>query len=161
MKPITTLLTILLITLLSSPSWSETLTMDDLVERNELYYKKFTDVPFTGEVSGIEKGSFQKGKKNGEWLTFHESGQLNVKRNYKDGKTNGVLEIYLENGQLQEKGNYKDGKQDGLQEFYNQNGQLWYKQNYKDGKKEGLWEYFNEDGSLTRTESYKDGKLVE
>ena len=106
MKLIIRFLTILLITLLSSPSWSETLTMDDLVERNELYYKKFTDVPFTGEVSGIEKGSFQKGKKNDEWLTFHESGQLNVKRNYKDGKEEGLYEIYYENGQLDTKGNY-------------------------------------------------------
>ena len=27
--------------------------MDDLVERDGLYYKKFTDVPFTGEISGF------------------------------------------------------------------------------------------------------------
>ncbi len=26
--------------------------MDDLVEREGLFYKKFTDVPFTGEVRG-------------------------------------------------------------------------------------------------------------
>ena len=49
-----------------TPSWSETLTMDDLVKRNDLYYKKFTNDPFTGEISGIESGSLKKGKKNGE-----------------------------------------------------------------------------------------------
>ena len=27
-------------------------TMDDLVERDGLYYQKFTNVPFTGEVTG-------------------------------------------------------------------------------------------------------------
>ena len=43
---------LVLISLVSFPSWSETLTMDDLVERNDLYYKKFTNVPFTGEISG-------------------------------------------------------------------------------------------------------------
>ena len=47
--------------LLSSPSWSETLTMDDLVERDDLYYKKFTNVPFTGEISRIESGKFKNG----------------------------------------------------------------------------------------------------
>ena len=52
MKHITTLITVLFISLLSSPSWSETVTMDDLVRRNGLFYKKFTDVTFTEEFFG-------------------------------------------------------------------------------------------------------------
>ena len=55
---------------ISSPSWSEALTIDDLVERNYLYYKKFTNVPFTGEISGEENGKFKNGKQDGEWLTY-------------------------------------------------------------------------------------------
>ena len=43
---------------LSSPSWSEALNIDDLIERNGLYFEKFTDVPFTGEISGKEVGRF-------------------------------------------------------------------------------------------------------
>ena len=72
MKTLTTLITILFISLLSSPSWSETLTMDDLVERNDIYYKKFTNTPFTGTVSGknlhedLTSGIFKNGKKNGD-----------------------------------------------------------------------------------------------
>ena len=41
---------LVLMSLLSLPSWG--LTMDDLVEREGIYYKKFTDVPFTGEIDG-------------------------------------------------------------------------------------------------------------
>ena len=61
-----------LIFFMFSPSWSETMTMDDLVERNNLYYKRFSFVPYTGGISGYrveggeelsEKGSFRKGKK--------------------------------------------------------------------------------------------------
>ena len=63
----------LLVSLISLPSWSETLTINDLVTRNNLYYKKFTDVPFTGDISGIEKGKFKKGKRDGKWLSFYES----------------------------------------------------------------------------------------
>ena len=66
---------IISIFLLSSPSWSETLTMDDLVERNETYYKKFSNIPFNGEVSGIWTGKFKNGMKNGEWVSYHENGQ--------------------------------------------------------------------------------------
>ena len=54
MKLFKTLLTILFISLLSSPSWS--VTIGDLVERNGLYYEKFTDIPFTGKVTGKEQG---------------------------------------------------------------------------------------------------------
>ena len=124
--------------LVSFPSWSETLTMDDMVERNDLYYKKFTNVPFTGEVSDIDSGSFKKGKKNGEWVTYHKNGQLFIKANYKDGREDGLREMYYENGQLLEKGNYKEGL-----------------------REDGLWEIFNEDGSLKKTETWKDGELVE
>ena len=45
----------------ASVVWSE--TWDDLVERNGLYYKKFTDVPFTGKVDGQYNGSIKNGKK--------------------------------------------------------------------------------------------------
>lgn len=66
MKLIRTLISLLFITLLSSPSWSETVTMDDLVERNGFYYKKFTNVPFPGLVDqdcpkGTLKDPFKKG----------------------------------------------------------------------------------------------------
>ena len=60
MKPIITIITILFISLLSSPSWSE--TMDDLVERDGLFYKKFTDIPFSGEITGLRNGRIKNGK---------------------------------------------------------------------------------------------------
>ena len=74
---------------ISLPSWSETLTIDDLVERNDLYYKKFTNVPFTGEISGKENWKFKNGKKDGEWVYYHVNGKLFYKGNYKDGKKEG------------------------------------------------------------------------
>ena len=39
---------LVLMSLVSSPSWG--LSMDDLVERDGLYYRKFTDVPFIVEI---------------------------------------------------------------------------------------------------------------
>ena len=110
--------------------------MDDLVERNDLYYKKFTNVPFNGEISGIESGKFKNGKKNGVWEWYYENGQLSTKVNYKDGEPEGFWESYHENGQLEYKGNVKDAKQDGL------------------------WEFFNKDGSLKKTETWKNGERI-
>lgn len=49
--------------LVSLPIWVETLTMENLVVREGLWYKKFTDVPFTGEVEGLNQGKFKNGNR--------------------------------------------------------------------------------------------------
>ena len=69
-----TLLTIIFISLLSSPSWS--VSSDDLVKREGIYYEKFTDVPFTGKVTGQEQGSIKNGKKEGAWVGYHKDGRV-------------------------------------------------------------------------------------
>ena len=52
---------LVLMSLVSFPSWG--LSMDDLVHREGVWYKKFTDVPFTGEVDeGLERGSMKNEK---------------------------------------------------------------------------------------------------
>ena len=60
--------------------------MDDLVIRNGLYYEKFTDVPFTGKITGNKQGSFKDGKKNGPWVEYRKNGQLFWNGTYKNGK---------------------------------------------------------------------------
>ena len=84
MRKIISIILIHFLSLISLPSWSE--TIKDLVERDGLYYKKFTDTPFTGEISGIENGKFKKGKREGKWVHYHKNGQLKLKQNYKFGK---------------------------------------------------------------------------
>ena len=76
-KQLSTVLAILFVSFLSSPSWSEGISFDDLVERDGLTYKKFTNVPFTGDVDeGLEQGEFKKGKKEGYWVTYYRGGRL-------------------------------------------------------------------------------------
>ena len=58
------LLPILLLSFVSTSCWS--VTVEDLVERDGLIYKKFTDTPFTGKVTGKEQGSYKNGKRGGE-----------------------------------------------------------------------------------------------
>ena len=120
MKPIKTLLTILFISLLSSSSWS--VTLGDLVERDGLYYEKFTDIPFTGEVTGADQGSFKDGERDGAWVYYWDNGQLMGKVNYKNGKQEGAGVYYYDNGQLSYRGNYKNGKRDGAWVTYNYDG---------------------------------------
>ena len=48
---------------------------DDLVQTEGLFYKKFTDVPFTGVVDeGPELGAFKNGKREGPWVEYNKDG---------------------------------------------------------------------------------------
>ena len=125
---------ILLLTLLF-PSLAYGVTMDDLVVRDGVWFKKFSTVPFTGKTTGENQGSFRNGKKDGPWVSYHDNGQLWSKGTYKNGKRHGPWVSYWENGQLRSKGTYKDGKQDGPSVSYHDNGQLWSKGTYSNGVK--------------------------
>ena len=87
----------------------EEVTFADLVERDGLYYKKVTEVPFTGKVTGLQQGRFKNGVMEGPWVTYHNNGQLEMKGDFKNGDREGLWIDYYDNGQLNKKGNYKNG----------------------------------------------------
>ena len=150
-KPIL-ILSLMFIVTLSSPSYAEGLICKftgwncpvidekDLVKRGGLYYRKRTDVPFTGKTTGKTQGTFKNGKKDGPYVRYHKNGQLFLKTNYKDGKRDGPYIRYYDNGRLSSKGKQKDGKQEGPHVTHHRNGQLQTKGTFKDGKNEGPYE---------------------
>tara|TARA_Y100000588_G_C13977908_1_gene805866 strand:+ start:190 stop:684 length:495 start_codon:yes stop_codon:yes gene_type:complete len=120
----------------SSSVLSETVDFYDLVERDGLLYKKFTDVPFTGEVKG-QTGRVKDGKREGEWVSYHK------------------------NGLLQSKGTYRNGKEEREYVSYHDNGQLWFKGTYRNGKREDLWKSYNRYGVKDELAGfYKNGEKV-
>ena len=109
---------------------TETCDWDDLDRREGIYYKKSTDVPFTGKVTGKDpeynrktQGSFKDGKWDGPYVSYHYNGQLWEKYSYKDGKVDGPFVSYWDNGKLQSKGTLKDGKEVGPWVYNPKNGQ--------------------------------------
>ena len=103
----------LLLVLLSLSLPSFGLTFYDLIERDGLYYEKFTDVPFSGEIDeGLERGEFEDGKREGPWVFFYYSnGQWLRKGAYKDGKREGPWVWYYIDGSVYKEGTgtFKDG----------------------------------------------------
>ena len=88
--------------------------MDDLVERGGVFYKKFTDIPFTGELDEKTiRGSFKDGREEGSWV------------------------MYWDNGKLMSKGEYKNGRQEGLWKHFKKDGSVWKDHTgiYKNGVK--------------------------
>ena len=105
------LVTILFLSLLSSPSWG--LSIHDLVYRQGVYYEKFSDVPFSGKSTGLWNGSIKNGKMEGVYVSYWGDGKLWGKGNYKNGAEEGEWISYYDNGQLSSKGSYKNGKREG------------------------------------------------
>jgi len=64
----------------------EEIALSELTQRNDLYYKKFSDEPYTGKVTDANSTGFIKdGKKEGTSLELDKKTMLWVKYNYKDG----------------------------------------------------------------------------
>lgn len=103
---------LLLLTLLF-PSLAYGVTIKDLVDRDGRYYEKFSDVPFTGKVTGEIQSSFKDGKLDGLWVRYYVNGGLLDKGSYKNGKMEGPWVSYYSNGRLRSKGTYKNGERDG------------------------------------------------
>jgi antitoxin component YwqK of YwqJK toxin-antitoxin module len=103
------IVTLVLMSFISSPSWSE--TMNDLVQREDTFYRKFTDVPFTGQVEGQYQGALKNGLREGSWVTYHDNGQLLEKGDYKNGRHDGSWMGYFDDGSVITPltGTYKDG----------------------------------------------------
>ena len=88
---------------LSFPSFGQ--TFDDLIERDGLYYEKFTDVPFSGEIDeGLERGELKDGKREGPWVNYDYDGQLDNKGVYENGRKEGPWVSYNKDGNA-----YKEG----------------------------------------------------
>ena len=100
---------LVLMSLVSCPSWG--LTYNDLVKRDGFYYKKFSDLPFTGEIEGRFQGKFKNGKKEGYWVRYWENGQLWMKGSYIDGKREGYWVTYKMDGTVYKfvTGTFKNG----------------------------------------------------
>ena len=137
------------------------MNMKDLIKRNGLFYKKFTDVPFNGEIIGNQQGSFTNGLKNGNWVRFFENGQLKSKGNFVNGTLNGIWEFFNQNGTLIRKQNYLYGKIDGELKIFHKNGNLKVEKFYINSFLEGMFDYFDEVGKLYKIETWEKGILIE
>ena len=87
--------------------------MDDLVKRDGLYYKKFSDVPFSGKVDGNEQGNIKNGKKIGSWIEYYDNGQFKSKGDWYDGEKDGDWIGYSKSGNVCYRGYWNYGKKDG------------------------------------------------
>ena len=199
MKPLLVITLVLISLSFTTPSYSSSLlcgtvgigcksaTWDDLIYRNDTFFTKFSDTPFSGQIEGERSGKIIDGKQEGLWKYFRKSGQLESKGEYQNGKRTGLWMFFHPNGDISEQGKFQNDKPEGEWVRYWDNRQLWVKQyfryglndgpfisyhkengqkhwqgNFRDGKKDGRWFVYREDGTVwdEKTGTYKNDVKV-
>ena len=129
----------------------EGIKMDDLVEREGLYYEKFSTKPFTGTTVGLDQYTFRNGLEHGKFHSFYNNGNLFQVGEYNNGKATGELKTYFPTGKLLARSTFKNGKKNGASTGFNKDGNLLYEGLYWDDKMQGEWRFYQRDGRLDFT----------
>ena len=116
----------------------------EVLVRNGLSYKPFTNEPLTAKVE-----------------RYHENGQLKVLYTVINGKREGLHQLWYENGQLNFEFANVNGKQEGLGQWWHENGQLRDEVTYVNGKLEGLGQRWYENGEANAGDCYKAGEKTD
>ena len=117
--------------------------MDEIVKRDDTFYRKFSNIPFSGHIE-----------------SYHPNGQLKIVGDLLDGKKVGNWIEYYLSGIKKSEGQFTNGKKDGPWVYYFLNANIKEKQFFIDGYKDGLWEKFDVHGTVVQTESYQNGKWI-
>ena len=117
--------------------------MDEIVKRDDTFYRKFSNIPFSGHIE-----------------SYHPNGQLKIIGDLSDGKKVGNWIEYYLSGIKKSEGQFTNGKKDGPWVYYFLNANIKEKQFFIDGHKDGLWEKFDVHGTVVQTESYQNGKWI-
>ena len=117
--------------------------MDEVVKRDATFYKKFSNIPFSGHIE-----------------SYHPNGQLEIIGEFSEGKKIGKWVEYYMSGVKKSEGKFANGKKDGAWVYYFLNTNIKEKQLFIAGNKDGLWEKFDVYGTLIQTESYQNGKWI-
>jgi antitoxin component YwqK of YwqJK toxin-antitoxin module len=145
---------LLLLFLVTPLSWCQTVTgFGNLFKKDGLWYERFADAPFNGEVKGQVIGKVINGKREGPWVWYHGDGQLYANGQFESEQVVGYWVHYHENGNKWMDGHYKNGEKDGTWYYRYENGNLSRTGSYKNGEEVGEWLYFDTEGVQLQNQS--------
>lgn len=156
-----------------------------LVGKYVEYYGKTGQPNYINPKQTYSEGQFEKGKKTGQWVTYHPFGEVAIREFYVNNKKDGPYLEYDMDGKLEVEGIYKEGQLEGEFTRYSDYSIL-ETGSYKNGKKIGPWiryfpytkimeanEFYDENGNrvgtwkyyydtkrLARIETYENGIAV-
>lgn len=100
--------------------------LQETSQNKAVYYK--IGAKLEGEVSYFYKGRtifrkvfFVKGKMDGNFYEYYNSGELKIAGKYKKGQATGNWKEYYKNGKIKKKGRYNNGDKVGIWKIFYKN----------------------------------------
>ena len=116
---------------------------------------------FTITVDSTKKtfSSFAKGRREGDWKTWHPNGQLKTHYTFIKDQIEGLYTYYDSVGTTKKTETYKKSILEGVTSDFNDNGTLHITTEYKKNLKDGLQKEFIEGVVLIEQRTYKKDSL--
>lgn len=139
------------------------LKTEDLQNINEVYHyngKPYTGMSYDNFPKGnrMQEMNWVDGLLDGTKTEFFSNGAVRTILNFKEGKRHGEFIYYHDNGQLKLTGNYNMDLLDGEVKSYYNNGKIKHLQNYKDGIRVGESILYYKNGNIEQYCVLKDEK---
>ena len=112
-----------------------------------------------GDIFAQNK-SDNKGRRQGEWIEYHDNGKVRMRGSFKDGFPVGDFYFYDEYGDLKAKKVFSNNGADAETSVYSSQGRVIAKGLYHNKIRTGEWHYFDENSEkLILVETYENGVL--
>lgn len=118
------------------------------------------DLPETNypEENLVTEGSYINGKKEGEWVKYHQDGKTPLFIGlYQDNKPHGNFKKFNKTGTLIESGSFINGKYDGTVSKFYDSGKIKYEGEFHHGIENGEFKHFDKNGKLELAYSSYNG----
>ena len=164
----------------------EHVALEDLAERESVFYKINDDKPFTGiitqenpETDYLFLGRTKDGKKDGQWVKWFPSGKdvLEIfivdvpipepkkpwsggkqeQGGYKEGEKHGQWTEWYDNEHIKSHGQYDLGTMIGHWIFYYKNGIKEKEGALVDGNADGLWVFYDDEANKSQEGTFSNG----
>ncbi len=164
-KPIFYFLILISISLLLTACSSKKSRFNYKLGQDGLIYNTSNNKLYTGTIIDtadvVIEFDVVKGVKNGAFLTYYMSGQVQKYGYVKNNLNQGEWNYFYPNGQKETVGNFINDKPEGEWTSYFNNGHIKSVGTYVHGKQQGVWRFYNSEGKLVISEYYNNGLLRE
>ena len=131
-----------------------------LVLKNNLLYKRGSDVPFTGREKAklenkIIEYDVKDGYKHGEFILYFENGNIEMQGQLDSNRNIGKWSYYFPDGQLESAGSFNLDIPDGKWIWNFPDGKRKEDGEYNNGIRIGKWRQYDENGNITFEHDYQ------
>ena len=156
------IIVLMLFAVLLSSCEKKEVSESSLFVKNNLLYKKDSDVPFTGKEKAKVKDKIveyevKDGYKSGEFKIYNLDGILEVSGQLDSNRNVGKWKYFHPNGVIESEGSFDYDLPDGKWSWYYPDGKKKEEGYFSQGKRVGVWYQYDREGKVTLKKHFDSG----